>query len=303
MTNIMLNKVNTVLMVGGLLFSSQAISITFSLPSQGDVIGKIQKTTVKRGETLATIGRKFDVGVIEMIEANPNLDPWVPTVGATLIVPTQFILPPGPRTGIVINLAEMRLYYYHPDGRRVSTHPIGVGRKNGWSTPIGNARILSKVKDPAWHPPASIRREHLAKGDVLPGVVPAGPNNPLGRYAFKLSMPGILLHGSNRPGGVGVRSSHGCIRMLPEDIESLYHTVPIGTSVRVIHEPYKVGWHNNKLYLEAHQPLSEPKFHGSGSISNLQKIIQRNLPGTYTVNWSTAKHTANAHSGCPTCID
>lgn len=285
------------------MFSSGASSLTFSLPSKGDVIGKIQKTTARRGESLGMIGRRFDVGVIEMMEANPGVDPWVPGSGTTIIVPTQFILPPGPRKGIVINLAEMRLYYYHPDGQRVSTHPIGVGKKHGWGTPTGQGRILSKTKDPAWHPPASIRREHLAKGDVLPAVVPAGPNNPLGRYAFKLSIPGILLHGSNRPGGIGVRSSHGCIRMFPEDIESMYYSVAVGTSIRIIHEPYKVGWHNNKLYLEAHQPLSEGRFNGSGSITSLQKTIQRSLPGTYTINWSTAKQAAKALNGCPTCID
>ncbi|WP_180343554.1 L,D-transpeptidase family protein, partial [Aeromonas caviae] len=149
------------------------------------------------------------------------------------------------------------------------THPVGIGKKGqeGWSTPLGQTVIIGKKKDPDWHPPASIRKEHLAKGDVLPDVVPGGADNPLGRYAFYLGFKGFLLHGANRPGGVGVRSSHGCVRLFPEDIESLYYSVPIGTSVRFIHEPYKAGWHNQKLYLEAHQPLTETKYTGSSSLT------------------------------------
>jgi L,D-transpeptidase ErfK/SrfK len=291
-----------------LLVEANAYALTFSLPTNGDVVGQVQMTTARKGESLGDIGRRYDVGVYEMIEANPGLDPWVPTPGTIVVVPTQFILPKGPRVGIVLNLAEMRLYYYHADKKLVSTHPVGIG-KNGWSTPLGETTILSKKKDPAWVPPEGIRREHLAKGDILPAVVPGGPENPMGRYALypaagKLATQGFRIHGTNRPGGIGVRGSHGCIRLFPEDIEHLYYNVPVGTSVRIIHEPYKVGWHNNHLYLEAHQPLTEGQYVGSDNESSLTQAIERAISaGSHLVNWTSAQMVAETKNGYPTRID
>lgn len=286
-----------------LMISFQAEALTFALPKDGDIIGTIQMTMVRRGESLADIGRRFDVGVCEMIEANPRLDPWVPTVGATVVVPTQYILPSAPRQGIVINLAEMRLYYYHPDKPIVSTYPLGIGKKQ-WSTPLIQSKIVSKKKDPSWVPPESIRREHALKGDPLPAVVPGGPNNPMGRYALYLDGGSLLrIHGTNRPGGIGVRGSHGCIRLFPEDIQMLYYTVPLGTHVRIIHEPFKVGWHRGRLYLEAHPPLTEAKYAGSNSTDSLAKAIQRAIRGKYEVNWTSAQLAAKAGNGYPARID
>lgn len=289
------------------LLTVKAHALTFPIPKEGDIVGEIQTYTVRSGESLGEIGRRFDIGVYEMIEANPNMDPWVPTEGGVVVIPSQFILPKGPRTGIVVNLGEMRLYYYQPDKAEVSTHPIGIG-KTGWSCPLGQTTILRKKKDPTWTPPESIRKEHLEKGDVLPPVVAAGSENPLGRYAFYLGFDegAFLIHGSHRPGGVGVRSSHGCIRLLPEDIESLFNKVPIGTTVRIIHEPYKVGWHENHLYLEAHQPLSEPHHASSKSVSHLEKVIEaavREKEGGHLVNWDTAQVTAKDTQGYPVQID
>lgn len=286
------------------LSSASTLALTFPLPTEGDMIGQVQKTSVKRGESLGDIGRRYDVGVFEMIEANPGLDPWIPTVGAIVVVPTQFILPKGPRKGIVLNLAEMRLYFYHADKPIVSTYPIGIGKK-GCPTPHGQTTIVSKKKDPVWVPTASIRKEHLAKGDVLPGVVPAGPDNPLGRYALYLGagMSEYRIHGTNRPGGIGVRGSHGCVRLYPEDIESLYYSVPVGTSVRIIHEPYKVGWHNNHLYLEAHAPLTEGRYAGSDNQSNLKQAIENAIRDSHRVNWTSAQMAAQTRNGFPTRID
>lgn len=300
-SNLILIKILAFLSV---VISSNAYALTFPLPRDGDIVGSTQIASVRRGESLGDIGRRFDVGVYEMIEANPSLDPWVPTVGAVVVVPTQFILPSGPREGIVVNLAEMRLYYYHADKPLVTTCPLGIGKK-GWSTPLTQTKVVSKKKDPAWIPPDSIRREHLLKGDPLPAMVPGGPNNPMGRYALYLGGTGCLrIHGTNRPGGIGVRGSHGCIRLFPEDIESLYYSVPVGTSVRIIHEPFKVGWHKNRLYLEAHQPLSEARFSGSNSNSNLVNAIQRAIKnGQYMVNWSSAELSAKTCNGYPSRID
>lgn len=285
-----------------LVVSFNSYGLTFHLPRNGDVVGQIQMTTVRRGESLGDVGRRYGVGVFEMIEANPKLDAWVPTVGAAVLVPTQFILPSGPRQGIVLNLAEMRLYYYHADKPLVTTCPIGIG-KHKWPTPLVYTSVVSKKANPSWVPTDSIRREHLAKGDPLPAVVPPGPDNPMGRYALYLGVNTLRIHGTNRPGGIGVRGSHGCIRLLAEDIELLYYSVPVGTSVRIIHEPYKVGWNNGRLYLEAHQPLTGGQYAGSNSIANLAKAIQRAIQGSYVVNWSSAQMAAKTANGYPTRID
>lgn len=297
-------KLYKFIMTGLLCWVSQtATALTFPLPQEGDVVGQMQTTTVRRGESLAEIGRRYDIGVYEMIEANPKVDPWVPAAGSIVVIPTQFILPSAPRTGMVINLAEMRLYYYHPDRPLVSTYPIGIGKK-GWTTPMGTTTIISKKKDPTWTPPASIRREHREKGDILPAVVPAGPDNPMGRYALYLGMESFRIHGTHRPnGGIGVRGSHGCVRLYPEDIESLYYTVPVGTVVRIIHEPYKVGWHKNRLYLEAHQPLTEARHLGSDSQASLVKAIEAAIRGSHMVNWTSAKMAAEGKNGYPLRID
>ncbi len=279
-----------------------AFCLTFPLTKDTDIVGEIQLVKVQEGQSLGDIGRQYDVGLCEMIEANPNLDPWVPIVGATVILPTQFILPSGDRQGIVLNLSELRLYFYHPDKRHVSTFPLGLG-KRGWSTPLGLTKIVSKEKDPSWTPPASIRQEHLKKGDVLPAVVPPGPDNPLGRYKFRLGIPGYLMHGTNRKGGIGVRSTHGCIRLLAPDLELLYELVPVGTPMRIIHEPFKVGKQNGKVYLEVHQPITDAHFENSNSDENLNKVITNALKQPHLVNWTSAKQAAMAANGYPVRID
>lgn len=293
------------LLIAGLLYlSSQSLfALTFALPQDGgDIIGEIQMTTVGRNESLGEIGRRFDVGVYEMIEANPGVDPWVPKPGTVVVVPTRFILPSGPRQGLVLNLAEMRIYYYDPNKPIVTTYPVGIGRKN-WSTPVANTTIISKKKDPSWVPPDSIRAEHRAKGDILPAVVPPGPENPMGRFALYLGIGMYRIHGTNKPGGIGVRGTHGCIRLFPEDIQALYYMVPVGTPVRFIHEPYKVGWHRNRLYLEAHQPLTDGRFSGSNSIDNLKRSIERAITGSHNVNWTSAQMEAKSQKGYPVRID
>ncbi|MFT7235641.1 MAG: L,D-transpeptidase ErfK/SrfK [Methylophagaceae bacterium] len=211
-------------------------------------------------DTLLDIARRFDIGYSEIVSANPDLDVWLPGSGKRVLVPNQYILPDASQKGIVINLAEMRLYYYpKPEEgkpRRVITHPIGIGRE-GWQTPLGNTRIIQKRKDPTWTPPASIHAEHLEKGDPLPNVVPAGPDNPLGAYAMRLGMPGYLLHGTNKPYGVGLRVSHGCIRLFPEDIEHLFGVVALNTSVEIVYQPYKASMLNGDLYVESHEAYED----------------------------------------------
>ncbi len=176
------------------------------------------------------------------------------------MLPTRFLLPESPREGIVLNIAAKRLFYYprtEPgESRTVETYPIGIGRE-GWSTPTGDTTVVSKARDPVWFVPASIRREHAEAGDPLPAQVPPGPDNPLGAYVLGLGLPGYLIHGTNKPAGVGMRVSHGCVRLYPEDIDGLYDRVPIGTRVRIVNQPYLLGRGQGDVLLEAHPPLEE----------------------------------------------
>jgi L,D-transpeptidase ErfK/SrfK len=195
-----------------------------------------------------------------MERVNPDIDRWIPGEGTLITIPSHYVLPRAQRKGVVLNLPEMRMYYFPPkkagEPAQVQTYPISIGRRD-WATPLGMTTITSKKKDPSWRPPESIRREHAEKGDPLPRVVPAGPDNPLGAYAMRLGMPSYLIHGTNKPLGVGMRVSHGCIRMLPEDIEHLFSQLPVGTPVNIVNQPVKAGWYGGKLYLEVHPPLEE----------------------------------------------
>lgn len=234
---------------------------TFPLPAPGvDVVGEARVATVAEGETLLDIARAHDLGYNEITAANPGLDPWLPPPGSSVVLPTRYVLPAAPRQGIVVNLAEMRLYFYpeaHGGERVVMTFPIGIGQE-GWLTPLAVTRVVAKIKDPAWTVPASIREEHARLGDPLPAVVPPGPDNPLGAYALRLGMTSYLIHGTNKPYGIGRRASHGCIRLYPEDIELLYRNVTVDTPVYIIDQPYKLGRDGERLYLEAHAPIEEP---------------------------------------------
>ncbi len=237
----------------------------FELASQQEVVGETQVIFARYENTFSAIGRQYNLGYEEMRRANPGIDQWLPGEGTPIYLPTQSILPEAARKGIVVNVPAMRLYYFTTEKPatagaaeilKVSTYPIGIGVQ-GWATPFGEAKVMQKAKDPVWYVPASIRKEHAERGDPLPGIVPAGPDNPLGAYAMTLSLPGYLIHGTNKPAGVGMRSSHGCIRLYPEDIEALFGRVARGTEVRIVNQPVLAGWHDGQLYLEVHPPLAE----------------------------------------------
>ncbi len=227
----------------------------FTLGADEDVVGELQLTTASKEDTLPDIARRFNVGYEEIVRANPGVDPWVPGAGRKVVVPTRFVLPNAPHEGVVINLAAMRIYYYPKHGKNepqlVYTHPIGVG-KVGWQTPEGVTKIIAREKDPTWRPSAGVRKEHQENDDPVPAVVLPGPDNPLGKYKFTLGWPSYLIHGTNKPYGVGLRSSHGCIRLYPEDIEKFYQAIPIGTQVRVVNQPFLFGWHQGQLYLQTY---------------------------------------------------
>jgi len=244
----------------------------FTLAANQDVVGETQVLFARYENTFSAIGREYDLGYEEMRRANPGVDQWLPGEGTPIYLPTQSILPNAVRKGIVINVPAMRLYYFSTEKRpgateksaadptsvttTVTTHPIGIGAE-GWATPFGEAKVTGKARDPVWYVPASVRKEHLERGDRLPAVVPPGPDNPLGAYALTLSLPSYLIHGTNKPDGVGMRSSHGCIRLYPEDIEALFGRVAKGTPVTLVNQPLLAGWRDGQLYLEVHPPLTE----------------------------------------------
>lgn len=234
----------------------------YELPPEGfDVIGAVSTIVARHEDTLVDVARRHGLGYEDIVRANPEVNPWLPGAGTEIVLPTRYVLPPGPREGVILNLAEYRMYYYpKPDEGQtpvVMTYPISIGRMD-WETPIGRTRIISKVRDPAWYPPKSVREEHAAEGRPLPNIVPPGPDNPLGRFAMRLDIPGYLIHGTNRPAGVGMRVTHGCIRMFPEDIEHLFEKIDVRTPVRIINEPVKIGWFGDELVMEVHPVLAPP---------------------------------------------
>jgi L,D-transpeptidase ErfK/SrfK len=221
------------------------------------VFGTEQYVTSRYQDTLIELARRHGLGYEEIIWANREVDPWLPGEGTTVRLPSRHVLPMAPQQGIVVNIAEYRMYYYTRRGPEtvVTTFPVSIGRMD-WATPLGRWRVVAKQKDPAWYPPESIRKEHLQDGrGFLPKVVPPGPNNPLGRHAIRLSVNGYLIHGTNEPRGIGMQVTHGCIRMYPEDIEWLFGRIPVSTPVTIVNQPVKFGWMGDELYLEVIPPL------------------------------------------------
>lgn len=244
-----------------LVLAGSCAAARYPMPAPGnDLIGQPQLVRASRSETLLDIARLHDLGQEEIRIANPEVDRWLPKEGDPVWIPTQFILPDARREGLVLNLPEMRIYHFHPaaEGNTlvVDTYPTSVGRMD-WKTPLGETRVIRKQRDPSWHPPASVKQEAEAHGDTVPDVVPPGPDNPLGAYALRLGLPGYLIHGTNKPYGVGMRVTHGCVRLLPEDIEELFGRVPVGTPVQILNQPVKIGWQDGVLYVEVHPPLDE----------------------------------------------
>jgi L,D-transpeptidase ErfK/SrfK len=229
-------------------------------PQTTGVVGELQVTFSRHEDTLPDIARRFNLGFDELVNANPGVDPWLPGEGTRIVLPTQFVLPDAPAEGVVVNLAALRMFHFpkpDKDGQRVvHTYPIGIG-KVGWATPAGTTKIVSKRKDPYWTPPASVRKEHAAEGDPLPARVPPGPDNPLGNRAMNLGWPSYLIHGTNKPAGVGLRASHGCIRMYPEDVVVLFDRVPVGTKVTVVNQPIVYRWQGDTMYVQAYPPHEE----------------------------------------------
>lgn len=250
----------TVLIVSALGAPAASWAVEYTLPASGSrLVGQNQTYTVQEGDnSLQAIARRFDTAAMLILEANNTIAP-VPAPGTQVTIPLQLLLPDAPREGIVVNLAELRLYYYPPQGSTVQVYPLGIGQQ-GLETPEMTTRVGQKIPNPTWTPPAGIRQRSLAKGITLPPVVPAGPNNPLGRFALRLAYGNgeYLIHGTNAQASVGLRVSSGCMRMFADDIKALFSQVRVGTPVRVINQPVKYATEpDGRRYMEVHRPLTQ----------------------------------------------
>lgn len=269
----------------------------FTLADKQDIVGKIATIQTHENDNLPDIARHFGLGYNDITIVNPHLDPWLPGADSQVVLPLRFILPGVKREGLVLNLASMRLFHFsRQTPKSVTTYPIGIGRK-GWSTPKGITKIIEKKKDPAWYVPSSIRREHARKGDPLPSIVAPGPDNPLGEYAMRLGFRHYLIHGTNRPYGVGMKISHGCVRLYPEDIKALFQQVATGTAVRIIDQPYLLGWDNDMLLLEAHEPLQWQQKAVKKKLVKKLKLIARQ--SQLLIDWEKVDSILEQANGVP----
>lgn len=284
--------------------SAFATADSWVLQPAAQLVGEVGVIAARQEDTLTDIGRVHGLGYEEIVWANQGVDIWLPGEGTPVTLPKQFVLPSA-RSGVVVNIAEYRMYFFHEINGQpgVSTFPVSIGRMD-WSTPIGRWSVVAKQKDPAWYPPESIRNEHLADGrEPLDKVVPAGPDNPLGRYAMRLSINGYLIHGTNRPVGVGMQVTHGCIRMYPEDIEWLFPQVPVGTPVTIVNQPYKFGWQGDNLYLEVHPPLEDDKSTRERAMTVLtEEYIKATGDRPALVNWRLVEDVYRRQEGIPVLV-
>jgi len=255
-----------------LLWQGSAGAVEEFYVGDGNVIGTMKRYVVQENDSLIEIARKFNLGYNEIADANVNMDPFIPELGATVKVPTSWVLPDYPRErGIIINLAELRLYYYpYQDAKFLFTFPIGIGDE-GSETPLGTFTIIQKRVNPIWYVPKSIQDER----PDMPAQVPAGPDNPLGTHALRLSIGSYLIHGTNKPWGVGRRVSHGCIRLYPEDIPELYRLVPKGTKVIILRQPVKIGLKGGRIYLEVHRGEDVDYYQEAMKLITVRKLLSR----------------------------
>jgi L,D-transpeptidase ErfK/SrfK len=278
----------------------------FTLEESQEIVGATQVLFSRHENTFSAIAQHYGLGYEELRHANPGVDHWLPGEGTPVYLPTEMTMPDAPRRGIVINVPTMRLWYFptqkdaaDASPAQVTTYPIGIGEE-GWATPLGEATVTQKARDPVWYVPASIRKEHAARGDPLPGVVGPGPDNPLGRHALALSLPGYLIHGTNKPAGVGMRSSHGCIRLYPQDIAALFERVGKGTKVQIVNQPVLAGWRDGQLYLEVHRPLAEDQRDlAAEATAVLTRAVERAGKGLVELDQTVIKKVLAEQRGIP----
>jgi len=270
------------------------------------VVGEPQIVFTSEENTFSDLAREYGLGYDELVAANPDVDPWLPGEGTPVLLPTQYVIPDVPRDGIVLNIASKRLFYFparaEDKPQTVLTYPIGIGRV-GWETPLGSSAVIAKARDPSWYVPASVRRENRELGFPDPSIVPPGPDNPLGKFVLKLDLPGYLIHGTNQPYGVGMRVSHGCVRLYPENIELLYELVGLGESVMIINEPYLAGQRDGEIYFEGHTPLEDDKVSGEEHLQTIFAALQTDdIESPFLIDQEQVRAIATEASGVPVRI-
>ena len=291
-----------------LLAATAAVMLSLAEAGAGDkhndsVVGRVETYEARFDDTILDVARRFGMGIEEMKLANPGVDLWLPGEGTAIRLPSRFVLPSGPRLGIVINVPEMRLYYYPKDGSQVRTWPVGIGRLE-YETPLGKTSVTRKKVGPVWYPTDAIREEYAARGEDLPKVVLPGPDNPLGSHAIYLGLPTYLIHGTNRPYSIGMRVSFGWVRLYPEDIVELYDLVAPGTPVRLVDERVKAGWLGDELYLEVHPSPDLPQDDARPSMTDaVRAIIQVTPEGQQPpVDWKLVEAALVEANGIPAVV-
>jgi len=283
------------------LLSTAALAAVYPNPVPQDaLIGKVQYRSALANDSFVILQKQYDVGFNAIEKANPHLDTQqtIPA-GATVVIPTQHLLPNQPRKGIVVNLPEMRMYYYPSNSANVFTYPIGIG-KIGKTIPITQTVVTRKVENPIWIPPVDIREFNLKQGIVLPSIMPAGPDNPLGPYAIYMRVPTYLIHSTIFPESIGKRASFGCIRMYETDIKNFFPTVKNGMPVAIINEPVKTGWAKEHLWIEAHPPLQEHSQNRDALLPGIVQAVADQTHGTNTlVDWQAIAFIAAERDGLP----
>ena len=296
------------------LLSLEAAAERFALDGDRDtVVGELRYTQARPDDTLIDVAREFDLGYDQIVSANPGINRWIPGSGTRVTLPHLYVLPGATRRGLVLNIADLRLYFYPStrsgSAQEVYTYPVSIGRMD-WRTPLGLTRVVKKERDPAWRPPPSIRREHALDGDPLPEVIAGGsPDNPLGRFALRLGIPTYLIHGvdERKAFGIGMRVTHGCIRMYPEDIEHLFQLVAVNTPVMLVDEPIKIGQRAGTIYLSVHQPLDEGEDESAPplprvSLDSVMRHLRSTLGPELQVNPDEIAKITEEGSGIPYAI-
>ena len=288
-------------------FAALAVAGALAYPAAAGsppVIGEVQTHRTVLEDTLLDLARQYDIGYVEIVAANPGIDPWVPGANKDVVVPTRHLLPQGPHDGIVINIAEMRLYYYPKKDGVPETYPLGIGEQ-GSETPSGSTAVMRKQANPTWYRTKS----EIAAKPWAPKIVPPGPENPLGAYALYLGWNSYLIHGTDDWRGVGRRDSRGCIRMYPEDIQKLFGEVKIGTKVTVVNQPIKFAWIDGTLFMEAHptprqtDQLEMDNFADFDDPTGLSKAILAVAGDAASrLDWTAIRQAAKDRNGIPVAI-
>lgn len=282
--------------------AAPAPAVEFALAPNQTSVGMIGRDTTHEADTMMDVARRHDLGYAELMAANPDVNPWLPGEGTAVVIPAQFVLPDAPHVGIVVNLGERRLFYFHPGSKTVETFPIGIGTEQGM-TPLGTTAVVAKEPRPTWYPPPSIRAER----PELPPFIGPGPDNPLGEYALHLGRKNFLIHGTNKPDGVGRNVSHGCIRLYPEDIDRLFHEVAIGTPVRFIDQPVLMAWIDGQLTIEIHPSREQVDQIDNGEpmiAATPQDLGQRVMraAGVRAIDWDAVQRAGILRDGVPVAV-